>query len=212
MKHLSYVFNLIKFAFHANRLLYLSVFISLFSVVIELLAMSSLLPLFELVSGSAPSKAGLVAKILVLFGFSVSAGALLYAFIVLFSVRIITQLAGQSLSIYLGKRVMAQLCSRAFEQITQKIAIHKINEKSMGFYISLAGDESFRASTLVISLTQFISVGALAVFYYAAIALFSPTTAGLILVFFLFSLLALYKVRPLQFGPWRDPPPSSRRR
>lgn len=194
MKHLSYVFNLIKFAFHANRLLYLSVFISLFSVVIELLAMSSLLPLFELVSGSAPSKAGLVAKILVLFGFSVSAGALLYAFIVLFSVRIITQLAGQSLSIYLGKRVMAQLCSRAFEQITQKIAIHKINEKSMGFYISLAGDESFRASTLVISLTQFISVGALAVFYYAAIALFSPTTAGLILVFFLFSLLALYKV------------------
>ena len=194
MKHLSYVFSLTKFAFHANRLLYLSVFISLFSVVIELLAMSSLLPLFELVSASVPSKTGIVAKVLVLFGFKVSAGALLWALIVLFSVRIITQLAGQSLSIYLGKRVLAQLCSQAFKQIIHTTAIHKINEKSMGFYISLAGDESFRASTLVISLTQFISVGALALFYYAAIALFSPTTAGLILAFFLFSLLALFRV------------------
>jgi ABC-type multidrug transport system fused ATPase/permease subunit len=194
VKHFSYVFNLMKFAFHANRLLYLSIFISLFSVVIELLAMSSLLPLFELVSGSTASKSGLVAKMLTILGLNVRAATLLWAFIVLFSVRIITQLVGQSLSMYLGKRVMAQLCSRAFDQIINKIAIHKINEKSMGFYISLAGDESFRASTLVISLTQFVSVAVLAVFYYAAIALFSPTTAGLILAFFLCSLVALYKV------------------
>ena len=194
MKHLSYVFNLTKFAFQENRLLYLSIFISLFSVVIELLAMSSLLPLFDMVSGSAPSKSGLVAKVIILFGFNVSAVTLLWAFIVLFSVRIITQLIGQSLSMYLGKRVMAQLCSRAFEQIIHTIAIHKINEKSMGFYISMAGDESFRASTLVISLTQFVSVGALALFYYAAIVLFSPTIANLILAFFLCSLVALFKV------------------
>ena len=194
MKHLSYVFNLTKFAFQENRLLYLSIFISLFSVVIELLAMSSLLPLFDMVSGSAPSKSGLVAKVIILFGFNVSAVTLLWAFVVLFSVRIITQLIGQSLSMYLGKRVMAQLCSRAFEQIIHTIAIHKINEKSMGFYISMAGDESFRASTLVISLTQFVSVGALALFYYAAIVLFSPTIASLILAFFLCSLVALFKV------------------
>ena len=192
--NLNYVFNLIQFAFRANRLLYLSIAISLFSVAIELLAMSSLLPLFELVSGNTASKTGLVAKALIFCGLYINSESLLWAFIILFFVRIITQIMGQSLSMYLGKRVMAQLCSRAFEQIVHKMAIQEINEKSVGFYISLAGDESFRASSLVISITQFVSIGALAVFYYLAIVFYSPTTAGLILAFFFCSLFALFKV------------------
>ena len=194
MRQLDYILNLLKFAFRENSLLYVGVGVSLFSAVIELLAMSSLLPLFELVSAGRPSTDGIVAKSLLLFGFGVSAGSLLWTFVMLFAVRTITQLFGQSLSMYLGKRVMAQLGSRAFEQIVKKLSIREINEKSIGFYISLAGDESFRASTLVISLTHFISTAALALFYYAAIATYSPTTAGLVLAFLLCSLLGLFWV------------------
>lgn len=194
MKQWKYVSNLTRFAFGANPLLYLSIAISLFSVAIELLAMSSLLPLFQLVSGGMPAKDGIIASALSMLGFSISAEALLWTFLILFSVRIATQLAGQSLSVHLGKRVMAQLCSGAFERIINDFSIRKINEKSMGFYISLAGDESFRASNLVISLAQFASTVVLALLYFVAIAKYSPITAGLILIFSLCSLVILYRV------------------
>ena len=194
MKSLSYVVNLTKFSLRANPLLYLSIAISLFSVVIELLAMSSLLPLFTLVSKGTPPADGIIASSLQSMGLTVSAETLLWAFILLFALRIISQLAGQSLSIYLGKRVMAQLCSQAFGQIIQKLSIREVNEKSIGFYISLAGDEAFRASTLVISLIQFMSTAVLALLYFVAIARFSFSTASLIMVFSAIFLLALYKV------------------
>lgn len=191
MKHLDYVFNLTKFAFRFNPLLYVSVIISVISVFVELLAMSSLLPLFEMVSGGKPSTNGIIAKGLHVIGFEINSGALFGAFIALLCVRIVTQLLAQSLSQYLGRRVMAQLATRAFEQIMRTISVGEINKKSIGYYISLAGDESFRASTLVISLTQFIGTASLGLLYYAAIARYSLVTAGVVFVFLLSSLIAL---------------------
>jgi ABC-type multidrug transport system fused ATPase/permease subunit len=44
------------------------------------------------------------------------------------------------------------------------------------------------------SLTQFASTAVLALLYFAAIAKFSPNTAGLIFIFALFSLIVLYRV------------------
>lgn len=191
MKHLDYIFKLTKFAFRSNPLLYVSIFISIFSVFVELLALSSLLPLLEMVSGTKSPSTGLVTHILNFIGFKISAKAFLGAFVTLFAIRILTQLAAQTLSVYLGRRVMAQLASKAFEQIMQSISVREIGEKSIGYFISLAGDESFRASTLVISLTQFIGTATLGIFYYVAIAKFSLTTAVIVFVFLLCTLIAL---------------------
>lgn len=191
MKHLDYIFNLANFSFRANPLLYLSVVISIFSVLLELLALSSLLPLLEMVSGGKSSADGLVAHALNFMGFEISAKAFLGAFIALFAIRILTQLIAQSLSVYLGRRVMAQLASQAFEQIMQTVSVREIGEKSIGYFISLAGDESFRASTLVISLTQFIGTACLGLFYYIAIAKFSLVTAGIVFAFLFCTLIAL---------------------
>jgi ABC-type bacteriocin/lantibiotic exporter with double-glycine peptidase domain len=194
VRHLSYVLSLTRFAFRANRLLYVSIAISLLSAGIELIAMSSLMPLFELVSGGPPSTKSLVARAIATMGFYVSAEALLWAFIALFSLRIITQLIGQSLSTYLGKRVLAQLCSGAFGQIIHRLSIREVTDKSIGFYISLAGDESFRASTLVLSLAQFVSTASLAAFYFAAIAIYSPAAATFVAVFLVCSLIAMIRI------------------
>lgn len=191
VKHLDYIFNLTKFAFRSNPLLYVSVIISVLSVFVELLALSSLLPLLEIVSGAKSTAGGLVAHALNLMGFEISAKVFLGAFVTLFGIRIMTQLVAQSLSLYLGRLVMAQLASRAFEQIMQKISVRNIGNKSIGYFISMAGDESFRASTLVISLTQFIGTGCLGLFYYIAIAKFSPITAGIVLAFLVGTLIAL---------------------
>ena len=194
MNHLAYVANLIKFALKVNPLLYVSIVISLFSVVIELLAMSSLLPLFQLVSGGIPAADGIVARALTWLGVAESAEALLWVFLILFALRIVTQIIGQSLSTYLGKRVMAQLTSGAFISIIHNLSISEINEKNIGFYIGLAGDESHRASALVVSLTQFVSTAILSVLYFVAIALYSPPAAELIALFMLLSLVFVTKV------------------
>lgn len=194
VNQLGYVVNLIGFAFRANPLLYVSILVSFFSVAIELLAMSSLFPLFQFVSAGKPSADGFVTRALLFLGFTVSAEALLWTFIVLFGLRIVTQLMGQSLSMHLGRRVLAQLSSRAFEQIIHKLSIREISDKSIGFYIGMAGDEAFRASTLVISLTQFVSTAALAFLYFVAIAMLSPVTAGLVMIFIACSLAALFWV------------------
>lgn len=191
MKQLKYVLNLIRFAFIANPLLYVSVSISLCSVFVELLAMSSLFPLFQLVSEGKPSTDGIIARLLLTLGFEVTAIVLLWAFIVLLALRIITQLIGQSLSMYLGKKVMAQLSSRAFDSIVNNLSLREISENSIGFYIGVAGDEAFRASTLVISMTQFVSTAALAGLYFAAIVLASPVTAGLVMLFIVCSSLVM---------------------
>ena len=191
MKHLDYIFKLTKFSLRSNPLLYVSILISIFSVFVELLALSSLLPLLEMVSGTKSPSTGLVTHLLNFIGFKISAKAFLGAFVTLFAIRILTQLVAQTLSVYLGRRVMAQLASHAFEQIMQSISVREIGEKSIGYFISLAGDESFRASTLVISLTQFIGTATLGIFYYMAIAKFSLATAGIVFVFLLCTLIAL---------------------
>ena len=159
--------------------------------------MSSLFPMMQSVAGDGVLVSGIIAEALVWGGIPVTAKAFLWVFTILFAVRIITQLVGQSLSTFLGRRVMAQLGSRAFEKIIQTLDIREINEKSMGYYIGLAGDESFRASTLIMAMTQFFSVAALALLYFAAIARFSPATAFGIMLFALCSLFALYKVTKL---------------
>lgn len=185
MHRFRYVTRLFAFALRENPLLYAGIALSLCSVVIELLAMSSLLPLFELISGAAPSRHGLIARALLLLGFNVDAAALLWTFIALFALRILTQLLGQAQSTYFSKLVMAQLGSKAFAQIVQRIAIREISEKSIGFYIGLAGDEAFRASVLVMSLTQLLSFTALALFYYLAVLEYSRSIGALVIAFLL---------------------------
>lgn len=194
IKQLDYVINLTRFALRENPLLYLSVTVSVVSSFIELLAISSLLPLLKAASGQTPPTGSIAVQILVQLGCDVSAHALLMVFLLLFTVRVATQIAGQSLSMLLSRRVLAQLCSSAFQHVVRRLDIRELNAKSIGFYINLAGEESYRASNLIMSLTQFVSTALLAILYFWAIVRFSPLTGGLILVLSIIAITALYQV------------------
>ncbi len=194
MRYFTYVLNLLRFAFKHNQLLYASIFISILSAIIELFAMSSLLPLFTLISGGVTNSDGIIVKGLAVMGVAPNANALLWVFIVLLAFRILTQLAGQLLSLYLGKRMLAQMCTTVFERIIAYQDVNEISKNGVGYYTSLAGDESFRASNLMIALTQFASTAVLAVLYFGAILFYSPNMAFLISVFMLFSLVGFLKI------------------
>lgn len=194
VNNLRYILNLANFALKKNKLLYLSISISIISVAIELIALSSLLPLLALISESNSQPHGIIIEALTFLNIKVSASNLLKLFTVLLLVRIITQLFAQSLSAYLGRRVMSQLASSAFDKIMNHLPLKEIEEKSIGYFINLAGDESFRASTIVISLTQIVSTSFLSLLYFLAIVNFSINMSLSVIGFMLLVAIALITV------------------
>ena len=192
MGNIKYLWHLLSFAFRTNPLLYVSSGLALVSAGIELLAMLSLLPLSGLAVGQSVSQHSWSIRVLNALGISMNVRSLLLSFSLLLVIRLLTQIAAQSLAAYLGRRIHAQLSSKAFREIVENIPISDIEKKSIGYYITLAGDESFRASSLVISISQFVSTGALGLLYYLAILNFSSKLGLAVMAFLLVSLISLW--------------------
>jgi len=191
LKNSMYIVRLLRFALSENPAFYLSSVVSLFSVALELLAMNALLPLFQIASGSDPPQSSIISKIFTFADIEMTTSSLLWFFLSVLLMRVVTQLFGESLTVYLGKRVLAQLGSQTFRQIVSSLSIREINAKSIGFYVGLAGDEAYRSSTLVITIMQFVSTAALAILYFALIATTSAGLAALLVLFLAICAFAL---------------------
>ena len=172
-----YVARLLRFALGANPGLYLSLVLSLLSVVVELAAVGSLVPLSTLAFGQHIASDSIFVKLLERAGIAPSFEVYVGLFVVLFALRLLMQLASQGMAMYFGRKLLAQLASRAFESIVRGLSLREIEKNSIGYFISLAGDESFRASTIVISITQLIATSALALLYFVALAFYSIEVA-----------------------------------
>lgn len=191
MKQLFYIKNLLKFAYRKNPILMTYPVLSTLSILCELIAMMSLLPLSAIATGQGVNSADPVVRIIGFFGIQPTESHLILIFCGLFLTRIVTNVLSQNISFKYGKRVLAQLASGAFENIVKHAQLKDIEEKSIGHFISLAGDESFRASTLIIDMHQLLSVGMLATFYFGLIAWYSPIIALSLLGFLSFSFLLM---------------------
>ncbi len=112
-------------------------------------------------------------------------------FLGLLGLRIVTQFASQALIIYLGRRLLLQLTTRAFSSVMWHVPVSTIEKRSIGYFITLAGDEASRGSTVIVSLTQFTTTIALGGLYFLAIFSYSPLTAALVVAFLVFTFLAL---------------------
>jgi ABC-type multidrug transport system fused ATPase/permease subunit len=194
MNHLAYLRSLFRFAFKYNPLLYVSLFLSVISVCLELAAMTALMPLASLTSNQPSVPSGILVRSLSNLGLPTDGRSILLVFIALFAARVLTQFASQGLTIYLGKRILLQLTTRAFSALIRNVPIKELESKSIGYYISLAGDEANRASNLVIFVSQFVSTALLGALYYAAIVSYSKTVAAAVLVFLFATFLALFEL------------------
>lgn len=193
MIHLLYLRSLFKFAFKNNSLLYLSLFLSVASVCLELAAMTALLPLASLSSGQPTVPDGVLVRLLGKLHLATDGRSILLAFVTLFAARVLTQFASQGLTIYLGKRILLQLTSRAFSALIRNVPIKELESRSIGYYLSLAGDEAARASNLVIFVSQFVSTALLGALYFLAIVSYSKTVAVAVVVFLFVTFVALFE-------------------
>ncbi|MBS0286834.1 MAG: ABC transporter ATP-binding protein [Proteobacteria bacterium] len=191
MKKLSYLRKLIHFAYKNNPILAIYPVLSTFSIVAELLAMMTLLPLSVIATSQPFSEKDPIIKILNFMGLTPSPKMLIMTFCLLFLVRIVSNVASQAIALKYGKRVLSQLASQAFSTIVKHCRLEDIEKKSIGNYISLAGDESFRASTIVIEIHQLISISLLGFLYFGLIFWFSPYIALGVFLFLSFSFLLM---------------------
>jgi ABC-type bacteriocin/lantibiotic exporter with double-glycine peptidase domain len=186
-RSLAYVASLLRFAFQTNRMLYVSLTVSLLSVAVELAAASSLIPLSTLALGQKIADDSIFVSPLVRIGVAPSFEIYVGLFVVLFAIRLLMQLASQGMATYFGRKLLAQLASRAFENIVKGLSLREIDKNSIGYFISLAGDESFRASTIVISVLQLVATLALAFLYFVALLFYSVEVALGVAIFLLLS-------------------------
>lgn len=188
---IGYARRIVRFAFTNNPALYLTILLSVFSVAVELAAVSALVPLSALAVGQVPRPTGAFVRLLESSGIAPTFLNLAKAFLGLLVLRIATLTASEGLTQFYGRRILAQLASQAFSEIVRHRALRDIERKTIGYFISLAGDESFRASMIVISLIQLSGAGILVGLYFVAILLFSPSAAAVIIAFFAVSAVFL---------------------
>jgi ABC-type bacteriocin/lantibiotic exporter with double-glycine peptidase domain len=195
-----YVLRLLGYAFRVNPTLYAALAVSLLSVAVELAAVSSLIPLSTLALGQKLAADSVFVTLPAGVGLPPSFQTYVFLFVTFFVIRLLMQLASQGMAAYFGRKLLAQLASRAFENIVAGLSLREIEKNSIGYFISLAGDESFRASTIVISITQLFATSALALLYFAAIAFYSIDVAlGVALFLLLSGTILLGALRRSQF-------------
>jgi ABC-type bacteriocin/lantibiotic exporter with double-glycine peptidase domain len=189
MSHIRYILALLRFSFSHNPIILIALLISLGSVFLELMAMTVLMPLAAIATGQSNDVLNLapvrwIAKI----GFPSEEKYLLIIFILLFSLRVITQFISQITILYSSKRLLHQLATNAFQTLLTELSILEVERKSIGFYISLVGDESFRASSLIANLSQLVTQSTLAALYFFAIYFYSTSAAIAVALFLLITL------------------------
>ena len=161
------------------------------SVGIELLAMSSLMPLSSLITGGKPEDS-FIAKIISQTGLNVEPFTLLITFVALFTLRILTQILLNGLNIYYSRELLGRLSSDALKTILSNYSLTEIESKSMGHYNSLAGDEANRSSQILLNLLTLSGTLTLSLFYALAIYVYSVKTFIAIIIFFTLCLLLLW--------------------
>ncbi len=180
---LGYAARLVAFALRVNRWLYVAVVLSLVSVVIEIVAMSSLLPLSTLAFEGRPAESNPFVRALRTVGMEPTFRGLGFLFLALFAIRLATQLAAQGMSAWCGRQLLAQLATRAFGGVVHAVPLAETERRSIGYFMSLSGDEAFRASLVVMAIVQLSATSTLAVLYLAAVAWQAPRIAVGVVVF-----------------------------
>jgi ABC-type bacteriocin/lantibiotic exporter with double-glycine peptidase domain len=131
--------------------------LGIFSSVIELLAMFSVIPLGILASGRAihnPTALAIAAR----FGLALDARLFVSIFLALFLLRTITSVLTQVFLGYISQRLMGSFSTRAFAAFVRDLNFSDIYKHQIGHFVALAGDEANRGAQIVVNVIRLIPV------------------------------------------------------
>lgn len=191
MPDLHYIRQLLTFSVRMHPAILLGGMLGIGSILVEIVAVGTLLPLSTYASKGALPADSVYVRILAHLGIQPSFSTLLIVLALLFALRVITQFANLAVAASIGKRVQAQLSSKAFEEVIHRFSLRDIEEKSIGHFITLAGDQTARAGNMIVLLNQTMAAVFLAMMYLATVFYFSAFVGLFVVALLATSAVAL---------------------
>jgi ATP-binding cassette subfamily B protein len=148
--------------------------LTLLVVILEYAATSLMIPLSASASGRGSSTTQLWQGVLANLGMQPEPRTWLWLFFIVMCVRQIFGYAQTVLTTQLGKKVHRVLSGRIFGHVVSAEPLKSVYVRSVGHYITLAGDDTSRCGTIIASLLQCLVTLATALVAIAILYQFSP--------------------------------------
>jgi ABC-type bacteriocin/lantibiotic exporter with double-glycine peptidase domain len=148
------VLNFLQYLIGRFRLFYVVLALSISVLFLEYVATSLMIPLAPGQSGTGGGVTVTWFKIAELVGLPPVFRTWLWIFFLLMCLRLMMGYALSVLTITLGKQVHKNLSEKIFGHILLSEPMAQVYTRSVGHYITLAGDDTFRSGTIVASMLQ----------------------------------------------------------
>jgi ABC-type bacteriocin/lantibiotic exporter with double-glycine peptidase domain len=167
---------------------------TLLLLVLEYATLSLMIPLAASAGGVASGNPGVIAlwsRVLHAIGLQPGLANWLWLFLVMLGLRTFAGYVHLLLIAAVARQVHRTLSESVFSQVLFDEPMNSIYKRSIGFYISLAGEDTYRAGSIVNSALQALTAVGSALCGLALLLLFSPAVFVGTLIFLLLSGIAI---------------------
>jgi ABC-type multidrug transport system fused ATPase/permease subunit len=203
---LSLLAKLLGQAFRLQTGMVLIILVGIFSSMLEIAGLAVLIPLTTIAARQPLAAHSLWVKLTNLLGVASPARFFMLAFFGLLVGRTITQLLAVVLTHRLNRSLHAHFATKALEAFTHHLSFNRIQQESIGHFVSIAGDDTVRAALIVANVVKLVPMLALFALYAALIAYQSWQVAVGLLVFAILVFFCLWGVfgRSHRLGQLQD--------
>lgn len=181
----------LSFVARRFRAFYLVLALTLAVLILEYVATSLMIPMAPGQAAAASAVTALWAQAAQWLGLEPVSRTWLWLFFVVMMARLLLGYLLLVLTTWLGKRVHETLSGKVFSHLLLLEPMGRVYTRSVGHYITMAGDDTFKSGTIITSLLQsavgfFTAVVGMVVLYQ-----FSPPAFAGVVAFLALSLLAI---------------------
>lgn len=184
-KVLGYLPQFFRFAYHTFPGTRVVLGLTLLTVLLEYATLSLMLPLAG-GSGASVSSQAIVSfwnHVAVWAGFPMSAQTWLWMFLVLLAMRTAVGYTQLTLNIWVAKQIHSYLSDQIFRRVVAEEPLTKIFQRTIGYYVSLAGDETYKAGSIFYYLGQVLAAAMSASVGLGLLYIFSERSFWLTILF-----------------------------
>ena len=177
-KLLGYLPQFLGFAYKTFPLVRVVLGLTLLMVVLEYSTLSLMVPLVQGSVRVASTSGGAVGafwnRVAQFVGLPVSQRTWLWMFLVLLAARITVGYAQLTLNVFVAKQIHAFLSDKVMKRVVAQEPLAKIYQRTIGYYVSLAGDETSKAGNIFLSVGQLLGSVLSAMAGFVVLYSFSP--------------------------------------
>lgn len=165
--------------------------LGLFSSMIELAVVISIIPLGIISGGHQLSPTSFWHRFPTMLGLAADARFYVFLFLSLMLLRMATFMTTQVLNSYVMQSLMAHFSTRALDSFVRHLPFRDILQHQIGHFVTLAGDEASRGAQIVVGVMKLVPVAFLFMLYIGLLLYQSPLSGLALLTVLLVIVLSL---------------------